>query len=145
MYYNIYLNTDGGVAYLAEKIMKFDNIDHIMNLFGSNDENIRTIDEIVNITVIQRGTDIKIIGEEENVEKAYALIKQIIPIDKEGDIITKQNIKYLASIEKEQVISHDNYPIDYICLNSKGKPIKSKTYGQKKYVKAIRGKLKEHD
>ncbi len=117
--------------------MQFDNIDHIMNLFGSNDENIKTIEEIVNITVVQRGTDIKIIGEEENVEKAYELIKQIMPIAKEGDVITKQNIKYLASIAKEQVISHDNYPIDYICLNSRGKPIKSKTYGQKKYIKAI--------
>lgn len=126
---------------MAEKVMQFDNLDHIMNLFGSNDENIKEIEEIVDVTVIQRGTDIKIVGEEENVNRAYELIKQIMPIAFEGDTITKQNITYLASITKERVISKEDYPIDYICLNSKGKPIKSKTYGQKKYVKAI----KEHD
>ncbi|MBN2852578.1 MAG: PhoH family protein, partial [Clostridia bacterium] len=86
-----------------------------------------------------RGTDIKIIGEEENVESAYELIKQIMPIAKEGDVITKQNITYLASIAKEHGVKHDDYPIDYICLNSRGNPVKSKTYGQKKYVNAIKG------
>jgi len=118
--------------------MQFENLDYIMNLFGSNDENITIVEKLTNVNVIQRGTDIKIIGEQENIDKAYELISKVMPIAKEGDIITKQNIKYLASIEKGLETTISDYPIDYICLNVRGIPIKSKTYGQKKYIKAIK-------
>jgi len=118
--------------------MQFENLDYIMNLFGNNDENITIVENLTNVNVIQRGTDIKIIGEQENIDKAYELISKVMPIAKEGDIITKQNIKYLASIEKGLETTISDYPIDYICLNARGIPIKSKTYGQKKYINAIK-------
>jgi len=118
--------------------MQFDSLEHIMNLFGNSDENIKIIEEILDVTVIQRDTEVKIIGQEEKIEKAQKLIEKVMLIAKEGDIITKQNISYLASIYQDMNISEKDYPIDYICLNAKGKPIKSKTFGQKKYIKAIK-------
>ncbi len=42
-----------------EKTIAFDNIDHVMNLFGSQDENVKAIESIMAVNIVPRGTEIK--------------------------------------------------------------------------------------
>lgn len=121
-----------------EKIIGFDNIDHVMNLFGSQDENVKAIEEIMDVNIVPRGTDIKIIGEEDNVLKTTEVIEKLMRIARDGDAITKQNSIYIATLLREGAFESGEYPADYVCLNANGKPIKSKTYGQKQYVDNIK-------
>ena len=44
---------------MAEKSLVVTNMNHILNLFGSFDENIRLIQDDLNVTVITRGADIE--------------------------------------------------------------------------------------
>ncbi|HPQ46111.1 MAG TPA: PhoH family protein [Clostridia bacterium] len=121
-----------------EKTIGFDNIDHVMNLFGSQDENVRAIEEIMGVSIVPRGTDIKIIGDDDNVLKTTEVIEKLMRIARDGDAITRQNSIYIATLMREGAFGGGEYPADYVCLNANGKPIKSKTFGQQKYVETIK-------
>lgn len=121
-----------------EKTIGFDNIEHVMNLFGNQDENAKVIENIMSVNLVPRGTKIKIIGEENQVNKTVELIEKLIPLAKQGDEITKQNTTYLAKLINEGKVGENGYPADYVCLDANGKPIKSKTFGQKRYIEQIK-------
>jgi phosphate starvation-inducible PhoH-like protein len=124
---------------LIERTVEFDRIDHVINLFGNYDENVRIIEDAFNVKVISRDDEIKIVGYPEGVEKALTVIQRLRAIAVQGDIITKQNVSYLVQLASEnQMDKVKDYPVDYICLTARGKQIKSKTHGQKKYVDAIK-------
>jgi phosphate starvation-inducible protein PhoH and related proteins len=125
---------------LIEKTIKLNNMEYIMNLFGNYDENIRVIEEAFNVKVISRDDEIKVIGEQEGADNAHAVISRLIKIASKGDVITKQNVSYLVQLVNDnQLDKAEEYLADYICLTVKGKQIKPKTHGQKKYIDAIKG------
>ena len=122
----------------VEKTVQFEKIEQAMNLFGSYDENIRIIEDAFDVKVISRDNDIRVSGCEDSVEKASAVIKKLLEIASGGDIITKQNVNYLVELANEEQLGLvKDYLEDYICLTARGKPVKSKTHGQCRYVDAI--------
>src|SRR5690606_19064427 len=80
----------------------------------------------------------KISGFESRVDSAIEIIRKLLGIIEQGDTITAQNVNYLISVKQENACEADELPLDLVCLTARGKPIKSKTYGQKKYIEAIR-------
>lgn len=124
---------------LIERTIEFDRIEHAMNLFGNYDENIRIIEEAFNVKVLSRDAEIRIVGTADGVEKAQTVIQRLIAIASQGDVITRQNVNYLVQLANDsQIDKAKDYLADYICLTAKGKQIKSKTHGQKRYVDAIK-------
>lgn len=121
-----------------EKTIEFDNIEHAMNLFGSFDENIRIIEDTFHVKIVSRDDEIRILGSEDPVKKAQTVIQKLIAVASQGDVITRQNVSYLCRLAEEgQLDKVKDYLGDYICLTARGKQVKSKTHGQKQYVKAI--------
>ena len=116
--------------------------EHIQNVFGQFDKNIKKIERMYDVMVITREGEVRIEGEDSRVEKAYSVLKQLTELSKRGNIINEQNVDYILSLaveEKEkQVLEIDK---DIICHTIQGKPIKPKTLGQKNYVDAIREKM----
>jgi len=91
----------------------------------------------MNVSVIVRGSEVKLKGEADEVNNAEKLISILIDMAQSGEQINKQNIVYLADLitqGKDEVL---DLPSGYICLNASGSPIKAKTLGQKKYTDAI--------
>ena len=86
---------------MAEKSLVVTNMNHILNLFGSFDENIRLIQDDLNVTVITRGADIKITGNQPDVEKAYECLSSLLKIAENGDDITQQQVRYVLSMAGE--------------------------------------------
>jgi phosphate starvation-inducible protein PhoH and related proteins len=123
----------------VEKVVVFDRVEQAMNLFGNFDENIRSIEDAFNVRVVSRDETIRINGQEEGAAKAHDVIKRLVAIASRGDIITKQNVNYLVQLANDnQMEKADGYLGDYICLTARGKQIKYKTHGQKRYVDAIK-------
>ena len=56
-----------------EKIITVDETEHLLSLFGSYDENIREIENEYGITVVTRGDELKLIGGEEDIDRAAVL------------------------------------------------------------------------
>lgn len=123
---------------MAEKSLVVTNMNHILNLFGSYDENIRLIQDELNVTVITRGADIKITGNQPDVEKAYECLSSLLKIAENGDDITQQQVRYVLSMAGETDPDEiANLSDGGICVTSGGKIIKPKTLGQKKYIDLI--------
>lgn len=123
----------------TEKIIEFGKIEDTINLFGNFDTNIRIIEDGLNIKLIIRDDQIKLTGSKENIEKAAAIIERLMVLAGQGDPITRQNVSYLVDLASEgHTDKIKQYSGDCICLTARGKQIKSKTLGQKKYVDAIK-------
>ena len=108
-------------------------------MFGSFDENIKLIEKEFQVRVICRGSELKIQGEEENVDKAKRAINNLLVLINKGESLTEQNVRYVIALVKEG--NDDKLTSmagDCICISAKGKPIKAKTLGQKKYIEAIK-------
>ena len=124
---------------MFEQIINVDRMEHAVSLFGSFDENIKLIEKEFGVSVINRGSELKITGEAENVDKASRAVKGLLMLINKGESLSDQNVRYVISLVKddsEEKLSEMTG--DCVCVTSKGKPVKPKTLGQKKYIEAIR-------
>lgn len=125
---------------VTEKNIEISDMETAMNLFGHCDQNIRILEDALDVKITNRENDIKISGLKLKVDQAMAIIRKLLVIIEQGDVITTQNVNYLIQVSQEKLDEEeeDELPLDLVCLTARGKPIKSKTYGQKKYIEAIR-------
>ena len=115
---------------------------HEKNVFGDFDAYVKIIEKTLNVTVIARNGEIKVVGSTEDVTRAKSVFIQLLELSKRGNNITEQNVNYVLSLcfeEKEKAIVEIDK--DLICHTINGKPIKPKTIGQKSYVDLIRNKM----
>lgn len=115
-----------------------DNIEDIIALFGNYDANVNLIQRQYNVSVLSRGNDIRISGDEEAVIKAASAVKTLLEMIGRGELISEQSIRYVFSLvddgmEKEAVRLSDGA----VCVTCSGKTVKAKTIGQKKYLDAV--------
>ena len=123
---------------IIERIVQADRVEDIINIFGSFDENIKRIEEALCVSIVNRDTEIKISGDEEAADKAARTLEGLLALASKGEIIDEQRVRYLITLVQqgndEQITQMTK---DVVCITAKGKPIKAKTVGQQKYMKAI--------
>ena len=123
---------------LIERIVNAERVEDLIAVFGSFDENIKRIEESLNVAIVNRGTDLKISGDEEAVDKAARTVEGLLSLASKGEAIDEQRVRYLITLVREgndaQVAQMAK---DVVCITAKGKPIKAKTVGQQNYMKAI--------
>ena len=107
-------------------------------LFGSFDENIKLIEKEFGVRITCRDSELKIDGEAESVSKAGRVIESLLRLINRGESLSEQNIRYCISLVNEDSEEKiEQLAGDCICITSKGKPIKPKTIGQKRYCNMI--------
>lgn len=121
-----------------EEKINVSNLDDQMQLFGDYDENIKTIEEEYPVKIITRDSQIKIIGKEKDIITVKSIINQLLSSIKRNEPITKQSVKYILELAKKGNEEKYSYLSDVICYTAKGKQIRSKTLGQRKYVESIK-------
>ena len=121
-----------------ERIVNAERVEDVISVFGSFDENIRRIEDALHVSIVNRGTDLKVTGDEEMVDKAVCTLEGLLALAAKGESIDEQRVRYLITLVNEgnddQVAQMAK---DVVCITAKGKPIKAKTVGQQKYMKAI--------
>ena len=123
---------------MMERTVNAERMEQIIEVFGSFDENIKKIEDAFQVRVINRGTELKIQGDEEYVDQGVRAIEGLLALAAKGEAIDEQKVRYLIDL----VRSGEDDKIgamarDVVCVTAKGKPIKAKTLGQQKYLKAI--------
>ena len=114
-------------------------MEQAVSLFGSFDENIRLIEKEFSVNVISRGSEIKITGEAENVAKAARAVNGLLTLVNKGEVLSDQNVRYVLSLVNDGTDDKLTAMVgDCICITSKGRPVKAKTLGQKKYIEAMK-------
>lgn len=128
---------------MHERTIPVERIESIVDVFGNFDENIRLIEQTYRVTIVNRESEIKISGDDaENVSKASRTVEGLILMSSRGENITTQNVRYCMSLVdegNEDKIAELNS--DVVCVTAKGKPVKGKTIGQKKYLETIRKEI----
>ncbi len=81
-----------------EQIINVDRMEQAVSLFGSFDENIKLIEKEFGVSVINRGSELKITGEAENVDKASRAVKGLLMLINKGESLSDQKcpLCYLA-------------------------------------------------
>lgn len=123
---------------MAEKIVNAERVEDLISVFGSFDENIKRIEDALQVSIVNRGTDLKVTGEDEAADKAARTLEGLLSLAAKGEQIDEQRVRYLITLVKEgkdaQVAKMAK---DVVCITAKGKPIKAKTVGQQEYMQAI--------
>ena len=118
--------------------MQIEQIEHVLVLFGNADQNIKIIEEHFGVNIVCRGTEVKITGESEAVSKAQRTIDTLLAMIQKDGNLSEQNIRYVMTLveqgSEQSMVQMNN---SCITVTVKGKPIKPKTLGQKKYIDAI--------
>lgn len=123
---------------MFEQIINIDRMEQAVSLFGSFDENIRILEKEFSVEIVNRGSQLKITGEDIAVTKATKALQGLIMLINKGEQLTEQNVRYCISLVNEG--NDDKLPSissDCICITTSGKPVKPKTLGQKKYIDMI--------
>ena len=108
-------------------------------LFGSMDENIRLLEKEYGVRVVSRDGEVKVTGDPEGVERAVRAVNSLLSLVNRGEALNEQNVRYCINLVNEgQEDKVQALAGDCICITSRGKPVKPKTLGQKKYCAAIR-------
>ena len=124
---------------MIDKTIEVERMEHVIQVFGSFDQNLRIIESELGVKVQDRDDQLHICGEAEDVMLAEKAINGLLTLAAKGENIDAQNVRYilkLVSEGKEKQI--EELAGDVICITAKGKPIKPKTLGQRDYCEAIR-------
>ena len=113
-------------------------MEQAMDLFGSVDSNMRLIEQHCGVSIINRGDEMKITGDAAAVAKAARAAEGLLQLIRRGEQPDARNVRYVLSLVDED--ADDALPqlvAGNLCVTAKGKPIKAKTLGQKRYTDAI--------
>ena len=128
---------------MIEQTISVERLEEAVNLFGAMDENVKIIEKDLDVTVVSREGKLKISGGDgEKVIYAVKALEGLLKLIGRGENITEQNVRYILNLVRagnEDKIGQ--LSADVLCVTAKGKPIKAKTLGQKRYVDAIHKNL----
>jgi phosphate starvation-inducible PhoH-like protein len=112
--------------------------DYATAVFGSLDANIGYLEKEFLVNIVGRGETVTIVGDESTVEAAKSAMTAMLNIIKAGGALDEQAVRYCVNMVKsgeQQALNELDSGV--ILITSRGKPIKPKTLGQKRYVQAI--------
>ena len=131
--FNIFL---GGK--FIEQVLQIEKIEQVLILFGNADQNAKIIEEHFGVHLVCRGTEVKITGESEAVSKAQRTVDTLLAMIAKDGTLSEQNVRYVITLveqgSEQSMVQMNN---SCIAVTVKGKPVKPKTLGQKKYTDAI--------
>ena len=121
-----------------EQRISIERLEQAVNLFGSFDENIHLIETEFGVTVANREGELRVNGEAEDVMLASKALTALLTLSNRGEAISEQNVRYVIALARAgQEDKIGELTQDVICISAKGRPVKPKTIGQKKYVESI--------
>ena len=132
-YFNIFLE-----GKFIEQVLQIEKIEQVLILFGNADQNAKIIEEHFGVHLVCRGTEVKITGESEAVSKAQRTVDTLLAMIAKDGTLSEQNVRYVITLveqgSEQSMVQMNN---SCIAVTVKGKPVKPKTLGQKKYTDAI--------
>ena len=130
---------------MAEKIVLTSSDEATGAIFGAFDANVRMIERAFDVRISNRnksstdGDAIIVTGEADNADRAARTLEYLKHMSGAGELLSEQSVEYVIGLVRDNCDeSPEELSRDVICVTNRGKPIKAKTIGQKKYVGAIK-------
>lgn len=116
-----------------------ESMDEMIKLFGVFDENLKVISAETGARIIAGGDCIQIEGSADAAELAKTVVDKLLITVRRGENIDRSRIRYAVDLAKEgnaELITE--LESDVVAFTAKGRRIKCKTLGQKKYINALK-------
>ena len=121
-----------------EQRIEIGRLEQAADIFGSFDENIRLIESEFQVTAANREGELRLNGEPEEVMLAAKALEALLALSSRGENISEQTVRYVIGLARAgQTDRASELTADVICITAKGRPVKAKTIGQKRYVEAV--------
>lgn len=128
-----------GCDILYEQTLNIDDVQNAAALFGTFDENVKMLQNAFGVTIVVRDSEIKITGSQADVALAVRSIDGMLMMLSKGETLDSQKVNYVISLVSEGSADKLNQIAgDCVCITTKGRPVKAKTLGQKKYIDSIK-------
>lgn len=116
-----------------------DEMDELVGLFGVFDENLKVIERETGANIHAESDGIRIEGDAEAVMLTEVVLEKMLQMQRRGDIINRSRLRYAIDLAKDgNADMIDKIMGDVIAITNRGKQVKCKTLGQKKYVQALK-------
>ena len=123
----------------TKKTIDAGNVDDLQKLLGTFDENLNIVTRELGITASVDGVSIRLSGGEEETDCAARVLEGILRLIRAGESVDKSRIVYCIELAREGELSDiEGVMSNVVAITARGKQIKCKTVGQKKYVDAIK-------
>lgn len=125
---------------MFEQTVDIERIEQLVNLFGNFDGNMKRLEKEYGVQILSHGSQVKVRGDAVAVSKTCRAIGCLLVMLNHGEQLTAQSIDTVISMvedgDEDKISSITD--ADCICITSKGRPVKPKTLGQRRYVEAIK-------
>lgn len=128
---------------MEQKIVKIENSELTARLFGSFDINTRMIERAFGVSIKNRsgeeGDAVVVSGDDkDSVDMAVRSLEYLKKLARSNEALTEQQVGYVINMisdgSGEELSDLDG---ECVCITVRGKPIKAKTVGQRRYIDAI--------
>jgi phosphate starvation-inducible protein PhoH and related proteins len=109
----------------------------MVNLLGAKDEILRLIERTLASDVHVRGNEITITGDPAENATAERLFSELIELIEKGETLTVDSVRRTATMLEENTSERPAEVLTLNILSRRGRTIRPKTLGQKRYVDAI--------
>ncbi|RXK19393.1 PhoH family protein [Macrococcus sp. DPC7161] len=117
----------------------FENLNEAQSIVGNHDEHIMYLEEVFNVEIHTRGSELTVEGDAVAVEQTVQLIENLIKIIQKGSQVTFKDVQSAVMMSKNGTIKHLSQLYDEeITKDANGKAIRAKTLSQRLYVHQIK-------
>ena len=135
------MTRDGEWSFMAQRVIGVNTSEQTLKLFGSFDCHAKMLEDAFKVDIRNRETEegnaILIDGDDAAAEAAYRALSYLKDVAEMSDTLDEQSVRYVIGMVRDGHADELEKLDGSICITGRGKPIKAKTVGQKKYVEAI--------
>ncbi len=122
---------------VKKRVLTFPGVNPL-HLFGPNERHLRLLDDFYPGTVVVRGDEIILRGNEKTLEFLTGFFGELIETAKKGRIISEEDFRRLIEQQDgDPAPLFDNGESDVVVVTKSGYAIKPKTQRQREYIEAI--------
>ncbi|EJQ14898.1 PhoH family protein [Bacillus cereus] len=124
---------------LVEMNQQLENPNEAIALFGVNDAHLKVIERELSVSIITRGESVRVSGADEAVVLVEKILQQLLVVIRKGVSISERDVAYAIQLGKQgKIAQFEELYEEEIFKTAKGKSIRVKTMGQRRYIHAMK-------
>ncbi len=124
---------------LVEMNQQLENTNEAIALFGVNDAHLKVIERELNVSIVTRGETVHASGAVETVTLVEKILQQLLVVIRKGLSITERDVAYAIQLAQQgKIAQFEELYEEEIFKTAKGKSIRVKTMGQRRYIHAMK-------
>lgn len=124
---------------LVEMNQQLESANEAIALFGVNDAHLKVIERELNVSIVTRGETVHVSGAVETVALVEKILQQLLVVIRKSISISERDVAYAIQLAQQgKIAQFEELYEEEIFKTAKGKSIRVKTMGQRRYIHAMK-------